>query len=66
MQDASTWMWDEISLPDELEKGVYVMTLQHVSKRGEARDEVVNEFRATFTVGDETSKEEMYSWPSGS
>ncbi|MBE3050471.1 hypothetical protein IMZ48_49850, partial [Candidatus Bathyarchaeota archaeon] len=54
-------MWDEISLPDELEKGVYVMTLHHFSKRGEARDEVVNEFRATFSVGDETSKEEMYS-----
>ena len=50
-------------MPDRLEKGEYLMTLRHTSERNGVK--TVEEFRTTFTVGDETSKEEMLSWQVG-
>ena len=64
-QDMYGWHPHEVSLPVELLKGEYVMTLRHSSQRTEARVDTVDEFRAIFTIGDEISEEEVHSWAVG-
>ena len=48
-------------IPSDLPHGIYVLALAHYSLRGgnEALVPTLEQFRAAFTIGDETSKEEV-------
>ena len=60
--------WIDITypFPRDVKRGEYVMAISHHYLGFEdgpmAYVPIVQEFRVTFTVGDETSEEEVHSW----
>lgn len=62
-QDTAIWYEHDTKLLSGVPKGEYVMTLRHTSLRTEGRIPTSEDFRATFTVGDETSEEMILIWP---
>ena len=48
-----------ITFPTSLPHGEYVLVFHHESLRGEPPVTTVEKFQATFTIGDETTKEEV-------